>query len=144
MCNSLFTRVCFCISITFFQASSSVAEEVWVYLGKVNNAGDFYAAVNSRIMGVGGFDYIVRMWIKNNLPYIGSAINGSGQIMPFGSAIMLGEYNCRDGETRSLKRIIYSEIDGKGKVVGETGVAQWHPVEPGTPGEKWWKVACDK
>jgi hypothetical protein len=53
------------------------------------------------------------------------------------------EYDCRQKQVRSLNVFLHEERMGAGKVIYEdTSPHDWEPVQPDTPAEALWQVAC--
>ena len=53
------------------------------------------------------------------------------------------EYDCKERTARNLSVSLHAEHMGEGKVIYTDETAQeWQPVEPGSPQELLWKMAC--
>ena len=53
------------------------------------------------------------------------------------------EYECKERKVRNLSVALHAQHMGEGKVIyADETPQEWQPVEPGSPQERLWKMAC--
>lgn len=123
------------IAFMFFSSSASAAR--WEIIGDdIEQGVKTFIDINS----VSKRGTLVKMWsvVDYESPRI---IDGKEQL----STKSLDEYDCKNGQYRTLAFYWYSRHRGEGELVySEIDPGPTLPIVPGSVGEKAWKKACGK
>jgi len=122
------------------QTSTSIYEgpSDWSFVGS-DPGGDSYFIDYGTIRRNGDYAKVAQKHISQT-PEI--FCNG---ISPARSALFIGEYNCRTGQTRSLLSAAYSGPDLDGELVfGSDASSPWRRVVPGTVSASILKSVCNE
>ena len=117
-------------------ATSGSVAAAWPLLGSTEGAADIY--IDRATISKSG--HTVKMWIMED--YKGPR-TFSGKT--FQSAKLQQEYDCKDGQRRTVQSTLHSAQKGNGTVV-HTGSqpTAWRPITADTVAETMWKMACGK
>lgn len=116
---------------------SSNAKAEWVGVGYSPSSGFTTYTDPTTIRENGN---MVKMW-NMYVHKIYAKIKGK----PFVSMKFQGEYDCDEGQTRTLYRLFYAGNMGQGEMVdSEATPDNWMPTPPGSTNELLWKIACGK
>ncbi len=109
----------------------------WVE-SSASNGGSLKTYVNSVTIHKAGDK--VKMWSMYD--YWKVHVNDGRCVMSVKSQV---EYDCKEGQVRTISFVSYSKNMGDGDVVyNQSSPTEWEPFVPDTVGESMWKFACEK
>lgn len=117
--------------------SSGPAYAEWVSIDANNQSGRTVYADPDTIRSKGD---VVKMWTLNDFKTIQTQLSAA-----YLSYTVQSEYDCAEERIRNLAATFFSGNMGSGDAVYvNPDEGKWLPVQPGSLGQRAWKLACNK